>query len=80
MKATSVDEICDILGPYWNYTEYAFLECLINELGTRELQEEMKKYIAELEQFEKKTSVRDFNLAAKKKLNLPAHCMKFASS
>ena len=72
MNAEAIDEIFDILDPYWNYVDYAFLECIIKRFGTRELKEEMEKYIAELETFEKKTSVYDFDLAVTDKRNFPA--------
>ena len=73
MNATDVDEIFDILEPYWNYVDYALLEFLVKEFGTEELQQKMKQYIAELELFEKKTSVEDFDLAVKDKRVLRAH-------
>ena len=41
-KAKNVDEI---LEPYWSYVDYDLLEYIIKELGTSELQEEMRKYI-----------------------------------
>ena len=72
-KAKNVDEIFDILDPYWSYVDYDFLEHIIKEFGTEKLQEEMKEYIAELEQFEKKTTVHDFSLATQGKAVVPAH-------
>ena len=73
MEAKNVDKIFDVLDPYWNYVDYAFLDCIIKKLGTRELKEEMEKYIAELETFEKKTSVYDFDLAVTDERNIPAY-------
>ena len=73
MEAKNTDEILDILEPYWNYVDYALLEYLIKEFGADELQKEMKSYITDLEQFEKKTSVQDFNLAVEDQRVLPAH-------
>ena len=58
MKAKDIDEIFDILEPYWDYTDYSLLEYLIKEFGTRELQQEMERYIAQLEQFEKDLAVQ----------------------
>ena len=72
-NAADTDEIFDIIEPYLNYTDYSLLEFLIKEFGTRELQQEMKRYIAQLEQFEKKTSVEDFELAVQDQQVLPAH-------
>ena len=72
-KAKDVDKNFDILDPYWNYVDYDLLEYIVKEFGTEELQKEMKEYIAELEQFEKKTTVHDFNLATWDKVLVPAH-------
>ena len=43
--AKYVDEIFDILEPYWHFKEYSLLEKIIEEVGTSELQKEMKEYI-----------------------------------
>ena len=75
-RAKNVEEILDILEPYWkNYVDYAFLERIINDFGTRELQAEMKAYIANLTLFESKTSVHEFNSiqALQGKRIIPAH-------
>ena len=77
-KANSVDEIFDILEPYWNYVDYDLLEFIIEEFGTSDLQEEMRKYIAELEQYEKKTTVHDLSVASQGKIVVPAHYRKLA--
>ena len=63
--AKDIEKIWDILEPHWdsNYRDYALLERIIKEFGTSELQKEMKEYIEELEQFEKTTSVKDYNSA-----------------
>ena len=74
----NVKEILDILDPYWNYREYAFLERIIKKFGTSELKEEMKDYISELEEFEKKTSVKDYNSAAQDKIEIPTHFKELA--
>ena len=73
MKAEDIDEIFDILDPYWNYVNYAFLDYIIRKFGTSKLKEKMEKYIAELETFEKKTSVYDFDLAVTDKRSIPAN-------
>ena len=77
-KAKNVDEIFDILDPYWSYVDYDLLEHIIKVFGTSDLQEEMRKYIAELEQFEKKTTVHDFSLAIQEEVVIPAHFGKLA--
>ena len=77
-KANNVDEIFDILEPYCNYVDYDLLEYIIEEFGTSDLQEEMRKYIAELERYEKKTTVHDFSLATQGKVVVPAHYRELA--
>ena len=56
MKANSVDEIFKILDRYWDYTDYALLEHLVERFGEEALKKEMSEYVAALEQFEKGTS------------------------
>ena len=77
-KAKDVDEIFEILDPYWNYVDYDFLEHIIKEFGTSELKEEMKEYIVALERYEKKTTVHDFSLATQGNEVVPAHYMEMA--
>ena len=77
-EAKNVVEIFKILEPYWNYVDYDFLEHIIEEFGTSELQEEMEKYITELDQFEKETTVHDFNSATQGKVIVPAHYRNLA--
>ena len=76
--ATDVDKIFDALEPYWNYSNYAFLEHIVKEFGTSGLQEEMKKYIADLEQFEMKTTIKDCEVARLGKINIPEDFVKVA--
>ena len=58
--ATTTDELFDHLDDHWNYIDYALLQHLVKEFGDSKLQQMMGKYVAELEQFEKKTTVKDF--------------------
>ena len=71
--AKNVREILDILRPYWNYRDYTFLQKILKELGTNDLKKEMKEYIADLEAFEKTTSVQDYNSAALDEIQIPAY-------
>ena len=64
MNASNVDEIIWILDDYWDHTEYALLQCLVQEFGDSALQEEMSGYVAALEHFEKKTTIQEYNIAA----------------
>ena len=77
-KAKNVDEIFDILDPYWSYVDYDLLEHIIKRFGTSDLQEEMRKYVTELEQFEKETTVHDFSLAIQEEVVIPARYGKLA--
>ena len=70
--AKNVDEIFEILDPYWNYVDYDLLDHIIKLFGTSDLQEEMRKYITELEQFEMTTTVHNFNLATQEEVVVPA--------
>ena len=74
--AKNVREILNILRPYWNYRDYTFLERILKEFGTSELQKEMKQYIADLEDFEKMTSIQDYNSVALDKILIPDHFEK----
>ena len=71
--AKNVREILDILEPHWNYKDYTFLEKILKEFGTSELQKEMKEYIADMEEFEKRTSVKDYNSAALNEIPISTH-------
>lgn len=64
MNASSVDEIFKVLDDHWNYTEYALLQHLVQEFGGKALKREMNKYVADLEQFEKRTTIQESNTAA----------------
>lgn len=64
LKVVKAVNICGILGSYWNHVDYSLLEHNIDAFGTRALQDEMRKYIAELNQFEQMTTVQEYNLDA----------------
>ena len=72
-SAKDVDEILDILKPYWNYSDYDLLNCIITEFGMPALQKKMKIYVAELEKFEKKTTIQAYEVASMEKLEVPPH-------
>ena len=73
MLAADIHEIFEILKPYWNYVDYSFLEYLVKEFGPSGLKREMKKYISQLEVFERKTSIKQFNSALLNKRDIPDH-------
>ena len=70
-RARNSEEIFDILEDYWNYSDYDLLEYIIKQFGMQGLQEEMDIYIAELEQFEKKTTIRDYDSASLGEMIIP---------
>lgn len=72
-----VKEIFHVLKPYWNYFDYGFLEHIIEEFSTSELQQEMKEYIEEFERFETMTSIHLIsNIPSLCKRNIPDHFVK----
>lgn len=70
-KARNSEEIFDILEDYWNYSDYDLLEYIIKEFGTKELQDEMGIYITNLEHFEKKTTIQDYDSASLDEMIIP---------
>ena len=65
--AQSVSKVFEILKRFWNYTDYALLQRIVEEFADDEIREEMKVYTAELEDFEKRTTVKDFEDATGEK-------------
>ena len=59
MQASSVDEIFEILDDFWDYTDYALLQHLVERFGEEPLKKEMREYVAALEQFEKGTTIQE---------------------
>ena len=64
MKANSVDEIFKILDRYWDYTDYALLQHLVERFGEEALKKEMSEYVSALKQFEKETTIQESNTAS----------------
>ena len=58
--AKDVDEIFDILEPFWNYVDYALLEHIIKAFGDKILNQKMSDYVTELNMFERKTLAQNF--------------------
>ena len=59
--AIDVDEIFEILSPYWNHVDYGLLEYIVNEFAKgNDVQLEMKTYISDLTQFEKGTTIQSY--------------------
>ena len=60
-RAESITEVFDILDRHWNWSDYYLLQRLVAEFGDESLKQEITKYVAELEQFEKATTIQLFN-------------------
>ena len=65
--AKDVHEIFDILKPYLKYTDYSLLQHIIDKFGDQELKQKMKKYVAAVEEFEKRISVDDIQAVSFKR-------------
>ena len=57
--AKDVHEVFDILKPYLKYTNHSLLQHIVNIFGEQKLKQEMEKYVAALEEFEKRISIDD---------------------
>ena len=69
MNATSFDQIFVVLNQYWTFVQHELLEYVVQEYGNDELKEEMKRYIADMEEL--KTQVGIDRLLAVLKLCSP---------
>ena len=63
--AEDIHEIFDILDRHWNWSDYYLLQRLVAEFGNNSLKQEITKYVAELEVFEKATTIHVFRSAVK---------------
>ena len=63
MSASSVDEIFEILGEYWDYIDHVLLQHLVQQFGDEALKKEMNEYVAALEEFESVTTIQDNDIA-----------------
>ena len=58
--AQDVSEIFEILSPYWNHVDYGLLEHIVLEFGEKEIKLEVERYISDLIEFEKGTSIQSY--------------------
>ena len=65
-NAEDIAEIFDILERHWNWSDYYLLQRLVDEFGNNSLKQEMNKYLEELEQFERTTTIQVFRSAVKR--------------
>ena len=63
MEARKVSRIFQILKNHWNSRDYGLLEHLINEFGDVELRKTMIEYKTDLEAFERRTTVQQYQVA-----------------
>lgn len=60
IRAESIQEVFDILDPYWNYVDYSLLEHIVRKYCNKSVKKRMKRYVSKLDKFERATSVKDF--------------------
>ena len=70
-SASSVSDIFELLRQYWNYTDFALLHHLINEFGDDSTNKMMERYISNLEMFEKRTMIKDYEDATGVRKKVP---------
>ena len=63
MRAKSIQDVFDILDPYWNYVDYSLLEYIVKKYCDSHVKKQMQKYKRKLHEFERETSVQDFTSA-----------------
>ena len=72
-EAKSVSEVFELLDNHWDFTDFALLEHLIKLYGDDEAKEMIKKYRCDLEEFEKRTTVEDFQEVRGNEKELPTN-------
>ena len=63
LRADSMEEVFEILHPYWNYADYSLLDCIVEKNCDEELRHRMKSYKDKLHGFEKETTLESFRMA-----------------
>ena len=77
-SASSVSMIFELLQGHWNYTDFALLHHIINEFGDEDTKKMMEKYISDLETFEKRTTIQDYEDATGMRKEVPHHFFQAA--
>ena len=57
--AKSIEEVFDILDPYWNYVDYSLLEHIVEKYCDGEIWKQMRRYKLRFRKFQKATSVKE---------------------
>ena len=71
------EKIWATLNTYWDFLNYGFLEHVINECGSQDLNQQMQEYVSELSAFKQKTRLCDFVKSWPcRNESLPEHCLK----
>ena len=60
IKAKSTDQIFVVLNQYWTFVHYELLEYVVKEYGNTQLEEEMKAYIADMDELESQVNLVHF--------------------
>ena len=63
LRADSMEEVFEILHPYWNYADYSLLDCIVEKNCDEKLRHRMKSYKDKLHGFEKETTLESFRMA-----------------
>ena len=70
-EAENVSRIFKVLKHYWNYTDFSLLQHIIHEFGNDTVKGEIHLYASQLEDYEKRTTVKDFEDAVQDKKYFP---------
>ena len=62
-EAPNLEELFKLLRPYWDWVNYDLLESLVKKFGDDTLNQQLTKYLSELDTFEGETSIADFEEA-----------------
>ena len=71
LEAPTVEALILILGRYWNWWNCSLLQHIIESFGSQQLKDELRCYLKDIEEFEKKTIVEDFIRACHSYLGVP---------
>ena len=66
-KAKSVDDVFFTADGYWDFLNYSLLQHIIDRHASDEIKKEMERYAEKIVSFRKKTSLRGFSKAYKRK-------------
>ena len=75
-KAENIDEIFRYLNMYWNFLDYTLLEYVIKRYGDKFLKSKMRRYVHDLAEFRKNTTIAQVCRFAKSwsiRPDLPQH-------